>query len=107
MHHRKSFPQVALIRMFTLDNFIHRFTHNFYIIGANVTDSSAQLAFIQIITSWVLAISRRKKKNVQNFIIRFYTEAKKNKTKPVIWPVLKTYIWKLVLTEVIRLLDLL
>ena len=83
MYHRKSFPQVALIRMFTLCNFIHRFTDNFYIIGANVTDSSAQLAFIKIITEL-------------NFIIRFYTEARKNKTKPVIWPVLKTYIWKLV-----------
>ena len=60
MHHGKSFPQVALIRMFPLYNFIHRFTDNFYIIGANATDSSAQLAFIKIITNYALTISRRK-----------------------------------------------
>ena len=53
------------------------------IIGVNTTESLAQLAFIKIIRAgfW---LSADEKKTVQNLIIRFYTEAKKNKTKPVI-----------------------
>ena len=79
MHHRKSFPQVALIRMFTLYNFIHRFTDKFYIIGANITDSSAQLAFIKIITSWPSADEKENCSNLYYKVLRWSKE-EQNKT---------------------------